>query len=108
MFHAETQSHIDDMLSRIHARGVRACVALKPATSLSALEYVLSKCDAVLLMPINSGNAFVKSEKQVDYAGQKILALREMIERRRLDQKIELDSRVSLKNIKDWGSGAAM
>lgn len=107
VFHAETQPHIDGMLNRIHARGVHAGVALKPATSLSTLEYVLNKCDTVLLMLINPGYAFVKGEKQVDYAGQKILALREMIERRGLDTKIELDGRISLKNIEDWGPGAA-
>lgn len=107
VFHAETQPHIDGMLNRIHARGVRAGVALKPATPLSALEYVLDKCDAVLLMLINPGYAFMKGEKQVDYAERKILALREIIEKRGLDTKIELDGRVSPKNLEDWGPGAA-
>ena len=107
VFHAETQPHIDGMLNRIHAKGVRAGVALKPATPLSALEYVLEKCDTVLLMLINPGYAFVKGEKQVPYADRKIHELREMIDRRGLDTKIELDGRISPKNIEDWGSGAA-
>jgi ribulose-phosphate 3-epimerase len=58
-------------------------------------------------MLINPGYAFVKGEQQVAYAGRKILALREMIEKRGLDTKIELDGRVSPKNIEDWGAGAA-
>ena len=95
VFHAETQPHIDGMLNRIHARGVRAGVALKPATPLSTLEYVLEKCDAVLLMLINPGYAFMKGEQQVAYADRKIRALREMIDRRGLDTKIELDGRIS-------------
>lgn len=107
VFHAETQPHIDGMLNRIHARGVRAGVALKPATPLSTLEYVLEKCDTVLLMLINPGYAFVKGEKQVAYAERKILDLREMIAKRSLDTKIELDGRISPKNIEDWGAGAA-
>lgn len=41
VFHGETQPHIDGMLNRIHAKGVKAGVALKPATPLSELEYVL-------------------------------------------------------------------
>ena len=45
VFHGETQPHIDGMLNRIHDRGVRAGVALRPATPLSELEYVLEKCD---------------------------------------------------------------
>ena len=107
VFHAETQPHIDGMLNRIHARGVRAGVALKPATPLSTLEYVLEKCDAVLLMLINPGYAFMKGEQQVAYADRKIRALRRMIDERGLDTKIELDGRVSPKNIEDWGNGVA-
>ena len=107
VFHAETQPHIDGMLNRIHARGVRAGVALKPATPLSTLEYVLEKCDTVLLMLINPGYAFVKGEKQVAYAERKITELREMIDRRGLQTKIELDGRISPRNIRDWGASAA-
>ena len=106
-FHAETQPHIDGMLNRIHAKGVRAGVALKPATPLSVLDYVLEKCDAVLLMLINPGYAFMKGEKQVSYANRKIRELRKMIEARGLNTKIELDGRISKQNIEDWGGGAA-
>ena len=106
-FHAETQPHIDGMLNRIHAKGVRAGVALKPATPLSVLDYVLEKCDAVLLMLINPGYAFMKGEKQVPYAERKIRELRAMIEARGLDTKIELDGRISAQNIGDWGGGEA-
>lgn len=107
IFHAETQPHIDGMLNRIHAAGVRAGVALKPATPLSTLDYVLEKCDSVLLMLINPGYAFVKGEKQVSYAERKISELRKMIDSRGLDTKIELDGRISPKNIQDWGGGLA-
>ena len=72
VFHAETQPHIDGMLNRIHAAGAKAGVALKPATPLTQLEYVLEKCDTVLLMLINPGYAFVKGEQQVSYARRKI------------------------------------
>ena len=107
IFHAETQPHIDGMLNRIHAAGVRAGVALKPATPLSVLDYVLEKCDAVLLMLINPGYAFVKGEKQVSYAERKMSELRNMINSRGLDTKIELDGRISPQNIQDWGGGLA-
>ena len=107
IFHAETQPHIDGMLNRIHAAGVRAGVALKPATPLSVLDYVLEKCDSVLLMLINPGYAFEKGEKQVPYAERKIQELRNMIKARGLDTKIELDGRISPQNIQDWGGGLA-
>ena len=103
MFHAETQPHIDGMLNRIHAKGAKAGVALKPATPLSTVEYVLEKCDTVLLMLINPGYAFVKGEKQVAYADRKIRELRRMIDERGLDTKIEVDGRISPQNIVDYG-----
>ncbi len=106
-FHAETQPHIDGMLNRIHSHGVRAGVALKPATPLSTLDYVLEKCDCVLLMLINPGYAFVKNEKQVSYADRKIQDLRRMINERNLHTKIELDGRISTQNIRDWGRDSA-
>ena len=107
VFHAETQPHIDGMLNRIHSKGVRAGVALKPSTPLSVLEYVIEKCDSVLLMLINPGYAFVKGEQQTVYAERKIKDLRKMIDERGLKTKIELDGRISLKNIEDWGGGLA-
>ena len=107
VFHAETQPHIDGMLNRIHAKGAKAGVALKPATPLSVLEYVLEKCDTVLLMLINPGYAFMKGEKQVVYAERKIHELRAMISERGLNTKIELDGRISIENIQKYGKGGA-
>lgn len=103
VFHGETQPHIDGMLNRIHAKGVKAGVALKPATPLSELEYVLDKCDTVLLMLINPGYAFVKGEKQVTYADRKIRELRKMITDRGFKTKIEVDGRISPDNIRTYG-----
>lgn len=103
VFHAETADHLDGMLNRIHAKGVRAGVALKPGTPLMTLDYVLEKCDTVLLMLINPGYAFVKGEKQVPYAERKVRELRRMIEERGLDTKIEIDGRISPDNIRTYG-----
>ena len=107
VFHAETQPHIDGMINRIHAKGVKAGIALKPSTPLSTVEYVLDKCDSVLLMLINPGYAFLKGEKQVAYADRKIRQLRQMINERGLDTKIELDGRISLDNIRTYGKDLA-
>lgn len=103
VFHGECEPHIDNRLNMIHARGVRAGVALRPATSLSTLDYVLEKCDTVLLMLINPGYASSKSESQVPYARRKIVELHEMIASRGLDTKIEIDGRISPRNIEEYG-----
>ena len=103
VFHIETAKHIDGLINKIHSKGVRAGVALKPATSLHELEYIIYKCDAVLLMQINPGYSSVKGEARVQYADQKIKELRKMINDYNLDTKIILDGRVSIETIKDYG-----
>lgn len=102
VFHAEYEPHIDYRLNQIHAAGARAGVALKPGTPLSVLDYVLEKCDAVLLMCINPGYAQCASEGQVPYADRKIRELHEMIRSRGLDTKIILDGRISKQNMADY------
>ena len=99
VFHAECEPHIDNRLNMIRRAGVRAGVALKPATSLTVLDYVLEKCDVVLLMLINPGYAGSAKEQQVPYGLRKISELRSLIKGRGLDTKIEIDGRVSPENI---------
>lgn len=105
VFQIETASHVDGMLNYIHSKGVRAGVALKPGTSLTVLDYILEKCDTVLLMLINPGFAFMKGEKQVDYADKKISDLKKIIDDRKLNTKISIDGRISPENIKTYGNG---
>ncbi len=107
VLHIETAEHVDGLLNYIHSKGVRAGVALKPATSLDTLSYVLDKCDAVLLMLINPGFAQCAGEAQVSYADRKIRDLRKMINDRGMNTKIILDGRISLKDIEDYGTGIA-
>lgn len=103
VFHGECEPHLDNRLNMIHRAGARAGIALKPATSLTTLEYVLEKCDTVLLMLINPGYAGSAKEKQVPYGERKIRELREMIRQRELPVKIEIDGRISPDNILCYG-----
>ena len=105
VFQIETASHVDGMLNYIHSKGIRAGVALKPGTSLTMLDYILEKCDTVLLMLINPGYAFMKGERQVDYADKKIRDLKKMIDDKKLNTKISIDGRISPDNIKTYGNG---
>ncbi|MFH1880145.1 MAG: ribulose-phosphate 3-epimerase [Bacillota bacterium] len=107
VFHMETEPHTDYWLNEIHAAGGRAGVALKPATPLCALEYMLEKCDVVELMLINPGYAGSKGEAQVSYADRKVRELRALIDSCGLSANIELDGRISWENIAAFGQGAA-
>lgn len=62
--HAEACRHLHGILQRIRALGVRASVALNPATPLDAVRHVLGDLDMVLLMTVNpgfGGQAFIPS-----------------------------------------------
>lgn len=102
VFHLEEESHVDGLLNKIKAHGVRAGVALKPATPLCTLDYVIEKCDTVLLMLINPGYASSAKETQVHYAKRKIEKLATMIRDRRLETLIEIDGRVSEEDIRNY------
>ena len=101
-FHLETCDHVDGMLNRIRSKGVKSGVALKPSTPLAVLDYIIEKCNVVLLMLINPGYASSGAESQVPYANRKIRELREMIDKRNLPVEIEIDGRVSRENVRQW------
>jgi ribulose-phosphate 3-epimerase len=61
--HAEVTPHLHRLIQQIKDLGVRAAVALNPATPLEAVERVLIDLDMVLLMTVNPG-----------YAGQRFIA----------------------------------
>ena len=103
VFHCEHEPHLDNRLRMIRNQGVRAGVALKPSTPLSVLDYALENCDTVLLMLINPGFAQNRDEGQVRYADRKTRELRELINRRGLPTKIEIDGRISKENIAAYG-----
>jgi len=53
--HAEAGPHLDRSLQTIKNLGKKAGVSLNPATSESAIEYVLDRLDLILLMTVNPG-----------------------------------------------------
>ena len=53
--HAESVYHLHRSIQNIKSHGVKAGVALNPATSLSVIEYLLPELDMVLLMSVNPG-----------------------------------------------------
>jgi ribulose-phosphate 3-epimerase len=53
--HPEATVHLHQVLRKIHELGVRAGVSLNPATSESALCYVVGMVDLVLVMTVNPG-----------------------------------------------------
>jgi len=53
--HIEACVHLHRVIQQIHARGIRAGVALNPATPLGTLEEVLPDLELILVMSVNPG-----------------------------------------------------
>ena len=53
--HAEACTHLDRTINQIKEAGLKAGVALNPATPLSVLDCILSEVDMVLIMSVNPG-----------------------------------------------------
>lgn len=75
--HPEATPHLHRVLQQIHALGVRAGVALNPATPESVLQYVLSDLDLVLVMTVNPGFG---GQKLIPEMFSKMRKVREMLE----------------------------
>ena len=71
--HVESCRHLDRTLSLIRELGMKAGVALNPATPLESLDFVRDRLDFVLLMTVNPGFA---GQKLVPSALTKIAAAR--------------------------------
>ena len=106
-FHYETTSHVDRMLQMIKSNGVRAGIALKPATPVWMIEEIAEYVDYVLLMLINPGYAGNKNEQQVTYAIDKIRHCREMFDKKGLETPIEIDGRIRFDRIEAFLNAGA-
>lgn len=71
--HAEATKHLDRVVELIKSYGVKACVALNPATSISAVENIADKLDMILVMSVNPGFG---GQKFIPNAVNKIRELR--------------------------------
>lgn len=95
-FHPEASKHIDRSLTLIHDYGIKAGLALNPATPLSTLECVLDKLDFVLLMSVNpgfGGQAFIPSSLD------KLKKLKAYLANTHHQIDIEIDGGVKVENI---------
>ena len=96
--HAEACTHLDRTVTAIREMGLKAGVALNPATPLDVVEYVLDKIDMVLIMSVNPGFG---GQSFLPYSLDKIRKLKQMIEEKGLSVDIQVDGGVKLANAKE-------
>lgn len=93
--HQEACRHLDRTIQHIHSTGVKAGVALNPATPIVMVEDVLDKVDMILIMSVNPGFG---GQKFIPRALDKIRRLDEIRKANGYDFVIEVDGGVNLQN----------
>ena len=96
--HQEACTHLHRSIQNIKSLGVKAGVALNPATSLDTLKYVLDDVDMVLIMSVNPGFG---GQKFIPSALDKVKELVKIREERGLSFEIEIDGGITLDNVKE-------
>ena len=103
--HAESCSHLDRTLARIREMGMKAGVALSPATPLQQLDFILERIDYVLLMTVNPGFA---GQKLAPASIRKIADCRAYLDARGCaEMPIQVDGNVSFENIPEMVAAGA-
>lgn len=96
--HAEATGHLHRTLGQIRECGLKAGVALNPATPLTALDYVLEEADMVLLMTVNPGFG---GQKLIPQVIGKIRRLRSHLQELGLETDLEVDGGINTATIRD-------
>ena len=94
--HVEVLRHLHGTVQAIKSLGVKAGVVLNPSTPLSALDEILGDVDFVLMMTVNPGFG---GQVLIPSVLPKVRHLRERIDERGLDTRIEIDGGVTLENL---------
>lgn len=93
--HQEACLHLDRTVSQIHALGMKAGVALNPATPVSVLECILDQVDQILVMTVNPGFG---GQEYIPYTLEKVRALRRLATERGLHLDIQVDGGITPEN----------
>lgn len=103
--HVETCVHLHRTVQCIKENGVKAGVAINPATPLVTLEEILPELDLVLLLSVNPGFG---GQAYIPGSTQRINRLRRMLSERGLSQvELEVDGGIKVENAREVVSAGA-
>ena len=96
--------HVKETVDMIKGLGMKAGVAIKPHTDISALEPVLEDVDMFLVMTVEPGFG---GQKFMEFSLDKIHRLRNRLEQKGLNTDIQVDGGITkdnFKNVIDMGA----
>jgi len=94
--HQEACKHLHRTIQNIKSYGIKAGVALNPATPIETIKYVLEEVDMVLIMTVNpgfGGQSFIESMIP------KIKELKSLIDKKGLKVDIQVDGGIKPDNV---------
>jgi ribulose-phosphate 3-epimerase len=104
MVHQEACTHLHRTVQHILDLGVRAGVALNPATPLVMLEDILQTVSRVLIMSVNPGFG---GQAYIPTSTAKICRCRQMVRQINPHMEIEVDGGIKAANIKEAATAGA-
>ena len=103
-FHPEASDHVDRSLQLVKKYGCKTGLVLNPVTSLNLLENCWDKLDMVLLMSVNPGFG---GQNFIPSVLDKISTLRQSIDDKNLNIRLEVDGGIKLDNIAEVSKAGA-
>ena len=94
--HVEAVRHLDRTINAIREEGMKAGIALNPATPVSLISNVIGSVDMVLLMSVNPGFG---GQSYIGYVTDKIRELRQMSGILNPELDIEVDGGINTENV---------
>lgn len=88
----------DEILEKLHAKGVKAGLAINPDIPVEQLFPYLDKCDFIVIMGVYAGFG---GQKYIPETTQRVMRIKEEILSRGLNVEIEVDGGVKPENAKD-------
>jgi ribulose-phosphate 3-epimerase len=102
--HAEASVHLHRLIQIIKAKGLKAGIALNPATPVNVLEHIIEDLDMVLIMSVNPGFG---GQKFINSSYEKISMVRSLIENKNPAVDLQVDGGIGPDNVRQVvGSGA--
>jgi len=103
-FHQETVFHSHRLIQQIKSHGIKAGLALNPATPINTLDSILPELDYVLLMSVNPGYS---AQAFIPFVLDKLQYLSDYRKTRSLSFLIEVDGGVTDQNAQQLISAGA-
>ncbi|MGP8153339.1 MAG: ribulose-phosphate 3-epimerase [Smithella sp.] len=102
--HVEASNHLHRTIDLIKSLGVKAGVALNPATPLTQIEEIIRHIDLLLIMSVNPGFG---GQQFIGTSLAKIARAKKMLEDTPRKPLLEVDGGINLKNIGDIAEAGA-